>query len=94
MEILVVVVIIGVLAALAPGSGGTDVPWSGDLPLFGALAVAMAGAASGLAVYWLQPLSPVRYLEFWLPSLTLALVGLSWLVTTPGGQRGGRANWA
>jgi ribose transport system permease protein len=32
------------VAALAPGAGGTEVPWSGDLPLFGALAVAMAGA--------------------------------------------------
>jgi ribose transport system permease protein len=32
------------VAALAVGSGGTEVPWSGDLPLAGALAVAFLGA--------------------------------------------------
>jgi len=31
------------VAALAPGSGGTEVPWSGDLPLPAAFVVAMVG---------------------------------------------------
>ncbi|MBI9044487.1 MAG: hypothetical protein JEZ06_08380 [Anaerolineaceae bacterium] len=36
-----------------------------------------------LAIYWLQPISPIRNLDFWLPTLTLSLVFLSWLLTTP-----------
>jgi len=40
-------------------------------------------AASILAVYWLQPASPVRYLDFWLPTLTLALAVLGWALTRP-----------
>ena len=39
-------------------------------------------AFSVLAVYWFQPLVPLRTLDFWLPSLTLALVLLTWFVTT------------
>jgi D-alanyl-lipoteichoic acid acyltransferase DltB (MBOAT superfamily) len=39
-------------------------------------------AFSVLAVYWFQPLVPLRSLDFWLPSLTLALVLLTWFVTT------------
>ncbi|HSO29801.1 MAG TPA: ABC transporter permease [Candidatus Sulfomarinibacteraceae bacterium] len=31
------------VAALVPGSGGTEVPWSGDLPLMGAFVVAVLG---------------------------------------------------
>ena len=45
-----------------------------------------------LAVFWLQPLSPVRYLDFWLPAATLGLSALGWVVTTPTGQRAWRAN--
>jgi len=37
---------------------------------------------SVLAVYWLQPVIPLRSFDFWLPSLTLALVILTWLVTS------------
>src|SRR5450830_1429670 len=40
-------------------------------------------AASILAVYWLQPASPVRYLDFWLPTLTLALAVMGWALTRP-----------
>jgi D-alanyl-lipoteichoic acid acyltransferase DltB (MBOAT superfamily) len=36
---------------------------------------------SVLAVYWFQPLVPLRSFDFWLPSLTLALVLLTWFVT-------------
>ncbi len=41
-------------------------------------------ALSILAVYWFQPLVPLRSFDFWLPSLTLALVLLTWFVTAPG----------
>ena len=50
-------------------------------------------AASALAIYWLQPLSPVRYLDYWFPTLTLALTALAWLLTTPVEARAWKANW-
>ncbi|MGE5464224.1 MAG: hypothetical protein ACM3PS_12760, partial [Syntrophothermus sp.] len=37
---------------------------------------------SVLAVYWFQPALPLRSFDFWLPSLTLAFVVLTWLVTS------------
>ncbi len=44
---------------------------------------------SVLAVYWFQPAIPLRSFDFWLPSLTLALVILAWLITSqPGAWRG------
>ena len=49
-------------------------------------------AASILAVFWLQPLTPSRNLDFWLPLLTLALALLGWVLTTPPEARGARAN--
>src|SRR5512141_2486772 len=45
-----------------------------------------------LAVFWLQPLSAVRYLDFWLPAATLGLGALGWVATTPPEQRAWRAN--
>lgn len=39
--------------------------------------------ASILAVYWLQPATPVRYLDFWFPTLTLGLAVLGWVLTQP-----------
>ncbi len=41
--------------------------------------------ASVLAVYWLQPSTPVRYLDFWFPTLTLVLAVLGWVLTRPAG---------
>ena len=35
-----------------------------------------------LAVYWFQPVIPLRSFDFWLPTITLALVILTWLVTS------------
>ena len=49
--------------------------------------------ASVLALFWLQPLSAIHYLDFWLPLFTLSLVTLSWVLTTPLEQRAGRQNW-
>ena len=37
--------------------------------------------ASALAVYALQPATPIRYLDYWLPTLTLALAALGWALT-------------
>src|SRR5215210_6582157 len=39
-------------------------------------------ALSVLAVYWFQPLLPLRSFDFWLPSLSLALVVLVWFLTS------------
>ena len=39
-----------------------------------ALRVRVILFASALAIYWLQPASAIRYLEFWFPTLTLGLV--------------------
>ena len=36
-----------------------------------------------LAVFWLQPSLPIRYLDFWLPVATLIVTTLSWVVTVP-----------
>ena len=44
--------------------------------------------ASALAVYWLQPASPVRNLDFWFPTLTLAVAALGWAFTSPQGGAG------
>jgi alginate O-acetyltransferase complex protein AlgI len=40
---------------------------------------------SVMAVYWFQPVIPLRSFDFWLPSLTLAFVILTWLVTSNAG---------
>ena len=39
--------------------------------------------ASILAVYWLQPSSPIRHLDFWLPTACLGLAILVWALTRP-----------
>ena len=46
-----------------------------------------------LAVYAFQPVLPVRSLDFWLPTGTLALATLAWVLTTPQEQRSWRVNW-
>ncbi len=40
-------------------------------------------AASVLAVFWLQPALPVRFLDFWLPCASLALTALVWALSAP-----------
>ena len=50
-------------------------------------------ATSALAVYALQPALPVRGLDFWLPTASLALTVLGWVLTTPRTQRPWSANW-
>ncbi len=48
---------------------------------------------SALAVYAFQPALPIRGLDFWLPTATLTLAVLGWVVTTPSEQRSWRKNW-
>ena len=39
--------------------------------------------SSILVIYWTQPSTPIRYLDFWLPTATLAIAVFSWAVTRP-----------
>ena len=50
-------------------------------------------ALSVFAVYWFQPAVPLRSFDFWLPSLTLALILLIWFVTSQGDAWRARPNW-
>jgi len=36
---------------------------------------------SVLGIFWLQPAMPIRFLDFWLPVLTIAITLFSWLLT-------------
>ncbi|TAK10817.1 MAG: MBOAT family protein [Anaerolineae bacterium] len=45
---------------------------------------------SVLAVFWLQPASPIRNLDFWLPLLTISIAAAAWAVTLPAGTRPAR----
>lgn len=47
-------------------------------------------AASALVVYWLQPGMPIRGLDYWLPTATLAIAALGWLLTAQPGERPNR----
>jgi D-alanyl-lipoteichoic acid acyltransferase DltB (MBOAT superfamily) len=49
--------------------------------------------ASAVAIYWLQPGMPIRYLDFWLPTATLGLASLSWVLVTPREVCRQRENW-
>lgn len=48
--------------------------------------------ASILAIYWLQPSMPIRNLDFWLPTATLALVCCNWMITAAPGERSTKLN--
>ncbi len=49
---------------------------------------------STLALYALQPNLPVRFLDFWLPTATLAVAMFGWGLTTPRESRSWRTNWS
>jgi len=49
--------------------------------------------ASTLAIFWLQPATPIRFLDFWLPVLTLFVTIISWLMTAEPVQKKDRNNW-
>ena len=48
----------------------------------GALRTYLLLALSVFAVYWLQPVVPLRSFDFWFPSITLVLVVLTWFITS------------
>ncbi len=48
--------------------------------------------ATTLAIFWLQPATPIRFLDFWLPVATLAVTVLSWLLTANPEQKHDRNN--
>ena len=48
--------------------------------------------ASILAIFWLQPASPIRHLDYWLPTTCIALTIFSWVFTNPHGIEGLRKN--
>ncbi len=39
--------------------------------------------ASILAIYWLQPATPIRHLDFWLPTACIIITILTWLISRP-----------
>ena len=47
---------------------------------------------SVLAVHWFQPAVPLRSFDFWLPSLSLALILLTWFITSQSDARRARPN--
>lgn len=48
--------------------------------------------ASILAVYWLQPVLPLRYLDFYLPTLSIGITVLAWALTATPEMRRQRAS--
>ena len=58
----------------------------------GTLRIYLLLASSILAVYWFQPALPLRSFDFWLPSLSLALTLLTWLVVSQSGVWRSRQN--
>lgn len=48
--------------------------------------------ASVVCLYWLQPNTAIRYLDFWLPTAVLGLGALGWLLTAPPEARWTRPN--
>jgi len=45
-----------------------------------------------LAVFWLQPSTPIRNLDFWLPAASIALTVLTWAIVRPA-QTSSRVPW-
>lgn len=48
---------------------------------------------SVMAIFWLQPASAVRHLDFWFPTLSLGLTILSWVITTVKSREITREDW-
>lgn len=42
---------------------------------------------STLAIFWLQPAMPIRFLDFWLPVLTIGITIFSWILTVEKKER-------
>ena len=44
-----------------------------------------------LAIYWLQPSTPIRHLDFWLPTASIALTVFVWTITRPADHNDGHS---
>jgi D-alanyl-lipoteichoic acid acyltransferase DltB (MBOAT superfamily) len=69
---LVYILVLTIFALLAGWAAPRH--WRGWLLLGGSI----------IAIYWLQPLTPIRNLDFWLPTLSIALTAFVWAVTQAG----------
>ncbi len=49
-------------------------------------------ALSVLGIYWFQPAIPLRSFDFWIPSISIALVLLTWFITSQPGAWKSREN--
>jgi alginate O-acetyltransferase complex protein AlgI len=49
---------------------------------------------SAIAVFAFQPALPVRNLDFWIPTGTLSITVITWILTTPHDLRSWRTNWS
>ncbi len=49
--------------------------------------------ASILVIYWLQPATPIRHLDFWLPTACISLAIFGWILTSPKNALLLRSNW-
>lgn len=45
------------------------------------------------AIYWLQPAMPIRGMDFWLPTMTVTMTVLSWVITARPEERLRKTNW-
>jgi D-alanyl-lipoteichoic acid acyltransferase DltB (MBOAT superfamily) len=45
-----------------------------------------------LVIYWLQPITGIRHLDFWLPTTSIALVIITWIITRPDDTTNDRTN--
>jgi len=70
VSILSLIIIIGLSLAIGLLAGGR---WRSWLLLAGSI----------LIIYWLQPSTPIRHLDFWLPTTCLALTIFAWIITCP-----------
>lgn len=57
-----------------------------------ALQIYLLLSLSVLTIYWFQPILPLRSFDFWIPTLSLALVLLTWFVISPIGLWKSRQN--
>jgi alginate O-acetyltransferase complex protein AlgI len=49
---------------------------------------------SAIAVFAFQPALPIRNLDFWIPTGTLFIAVITWILTTPHDVRSWRTNWS
>ncbi len=58
----------------------------------GRLRMWLLSAVNVAVIYSLQPQIPIRYMNFWLPTLTIYITVVSWVLVTPPGERRWKQN--